>query len=72
MSKIKKLTMPKLFMHSEEDETVPFSLGLKLYKAAPAPKTFIKLKGAHDEAFMMDRKIFAESIIRFLQQGNFF
>ena len=71
MPKIKNLAVPKLFMHSEEDETVPIALGLKLYKAAPGPKTFIKLKGAHDEAFMMDKKLFTESITRFLKENHF-
>lgn len=71
ISKIRKVEIPKLFLHSEEDETVPLALGLKLYKAAPAPKTFIKLKGAHDEGHIIDQKMFVDNITRFLKQGNF-
>ncbi len=71
ISKIQKIHIPKLFLHSDEDETVPIALGLKLYKAAQAPKTFIKLKGAHDEGHIVDQKMFVDSITRFLKQGNF-
>ncbi len=40
-TKIKYVDIPKLFIHSKKDDTVPYILGKKLYKIAPLPKEFI-------------------------------
>lgn len=44
------LTMPLLFLHSREDEVIPFRHGQTLYDAAPAPKEFQPLTGPHNAA----------------------
>jgi len=45
-SKIRSIRCPKLFLHGEEDEIVPFRLGRKLFNAAPEPKRFWAVPGA--------------------------
>jgi fermentation-respiration switch protein FrsA (DUF1100 family) len=45
-AKIRKITCPKLFIHGDRDEIVPFRLGRKLYDLAPPPKEFYEVPGA--------------------------
>jgi uncharacterized protein len=44
---IKKVAAPKLVIHGNADEIVPFELGRKLFDAAPQPKDFYEVPGAH-------------------------
>ncbi|MBN1268262.1 MAG: alpha/beta hydrolase [Kiritimatiellae bacterium] len=48
--KVARLTMPKLFAHSREDELVPFEMGQRLYGLAAEPKEFVELSGGHNDA----------------------
>ncbi len=47
-AKVKTLTLPKLFIHSVNDEIIPFALGKKLFDAAAAPKEFLPITGGHN------------------------
>jgi fermentation-respiration switch protein FrsA (DUF1100 family) len=44
---IQKISIPKLFIHSSEDETIPFRMGKQLYEKAAGPKEFWEIKGPH-------------------------
>ncbi len=68
LNKIKKVDASKLFIHSREDEIVPFILGQKLYEAAPSPKEFLEIKGGHNDGHIYDGNKFAEGIRNFLKQ----
>jgi fermentation-respiration switch protein FrsA (DUF1100 family) len=46
-SRVRKLTVPLLVLHGDEDEVVPFELGEELFAAAPEPKRFVRVAGAH-------------------------
>ncbi len=51
VSKVAGLTMPKLFLHGDRDDVVPYELGERLYEAAAGPKRFVPLPGAdHNSA----------------------
>lgn len=56
LSVIDKIQVPKLFIHSVNDEIVPFDMGLKLFQAAAAPKEFFEIHGGHNDAFVTDRE----------------
>jgi fermentation-respiration switch protein FrsA (DUF1100 family) len=68
VSKIKNLTIPKLFIHSTQDEVVPFKLGKKLYDAASDPKEFVAIKGGHNDAHWQDQSAFTVGIQNFLKK----
>lgn len=57
---------PLLFLHSPEDTVIPFESGRQLFAAAPAPKTFVEVRGGHVEASEIDRDVFYGAIARFL------
>lgn len=66
VSKIKKLTCPKLIIHSVNDEVIPFSMGQKLFGAAIPPKEFLEIKGSHNTAFLDSKEQFRQGIKSFL------
>ena len=47
IEEIGKITIPKLIIHSTEDETCPYYMGEELYTKAVGPKEFWKIKGRH-------------------------
>ena len=65
-SKIKRVSCPKLIIHSVNDELVPFRMGEMLFDRAMPPKEFLKTKGSHNTAFLDSEKEFTGGIKRFL------
>jgi len=68
LSKIDKLDMPKLIIHSEEDEVVPFSHGRRLYEKAAPPKKFYRMKGGHNDAVYLYGDKLKQGIDEFLRE----
>lgn len=67
IEKIERVRMPKLFLHAQADEVVPFAHGRRLYEAATEPKTFVALRGGHGDAFDVDSAAYFGAIRGFLQ-----
>jgi fermentation-respiration switch protein FrsA (DUF1100 family) len=67
-NKIRNITIPKLIIHSEEDEIVPFKLGRKLFEAAAQPKEFYPMKGTHNEAVLMFKDEYIARLNDFLNR----
>ena len=53
ISKVRNLNIPKLFMHSSQDEIVPREVGERLFQAADNPKEFLLTSGGHDDGQFM-------------------
>ncbi|MEI7997883.1 MAG: alpha/beta hydrolase [Candidatus Omnitrophota bacterium] len=68
LSKINKITIPKLFLHSAEDQTVPFSMGQKLYTKAANPKSFLLIHGGHNDGALMSDTKAKESFLKFFKE----
>ncbi|MFH0732977.1 MAG: alpha/beta hydrolase [Candidatus Omnitrophota bacterium] len=68
VSKIKKVGAPKLFIHSKNDEIVPFILAIKLYNAAGEPKDMIELFGGHNTYHIDSKNKYISSIAKFLSR----
>jgi fermentation-respiration switch protein FrsA (DUF1100 family) len=58
--------VPKLFIHSIDDEVVPFGMGKRLYSRAPRPKQFLKIRGGHNDGFVVSAKAYTDAIDNFL------
>lgn len=56
--------LPKLFLYSKGDSTVPFEHGQTIYNNAPEPKQFIEFSGEHLEAMVVDQ----EKIVKAIEQ----
>ncbi len=59
--KIANIDVPKLIMHSPDDEVIPFQQGEKLFSQANEPKYFFSLRGGHNTAFY---EIYEEYLLR--------
>ena len=63
---IRAVRRPVLVLHSSDDEIVPYQLGRRLYDAASAPKTFVELRGGHNDGFLRSQPHYQEALARFL------
>ena len=64
--KVKKIVIPKLFIHSINDEIIPFRLGKKLFDSAAEPKEFLEIKGGHNTNHIDSRELWFNGIKKFL------
>lgn len=66
-AKIAGIHAPILFVHSREDDLVPFEHGQHLFGIANPPKEFLALdEGGHNDAFYVSERAYAEGLSRFL------
>jgi len=65
---VSQASCPVLIVHSADDEMIPFLFGKRLYEAAPEPKTFLPIKGGHNEGFMTSGDFYKQGIKDFLQE----
>lgn len=74
LARVPHLQMPKLFLHGDRDEVVPYRLGRELFEAAAEPKRFYDIKGAgHNDTYTVGGKPYFDAIDRFiasLPSGN--
>jgi fermentation-respiration switch protein FrsA (DUF1100 family) len=68
LSKIPKIKMPVLILHSPQDEIVPFAMGRQLFNAAPPPKQFLELTGDHNDGYADSGDIYLRGIAAFLKR----
>lgn len=68
IGKINDISVPILFIHSTEDQTIPFALGKKLYDATPGQKEFIEIVGTHTEGHIYDKEKIKNGIGAFLKK----
>ena len=54
LANLQQLVIPKLIVHSTEDEIIPFAMGRQLFAAAAPPKGFITLTGGHNDGAWTD------------------
>jgi len=68
IDKVGRLHLPKLFIHSPEDEIVPYAQGRELFAAAGAPKEFLTIHGDHNGGFLLSGDSYLHGIERFLEK----
>jgi fermentation-respiration switch protein FrsA (DUF1100 family) len=68
IDKIRSITCPKLIIHSPDDEIVPFEHGKSLFEEAVQPKDFLRIKGGHNEGFLMSGDLYLEGLKNFVQK----
>ncbi len=70
INKVRALKVPKLFIHSPDDEVVPFWVGQKLFEAAAGPKEFLKIHGGHNDGSITVDPPAAKEFIRILKEKD--
>jgi len=69
LSKIPRLNCPVLVLHSQQDDIVPFEMGMRLFAAAPEPKSFFEMRGDHNDGYRETGPAYGEAIGRFLSSA---
>ncbi len=67
LSKIRGINAPKFFIHSINDEIVPYDLSKKLYENAPGPKEFLQVRGGHNSCFFESESLIKEKAGAFIK-----
>lgn len=65
--KIGNVKAPILVVHSPDDDIIPYRHGQRLYELAPAPKTFLEIRGDHNAGWYESGLLYSEGIGRFLK-----
>ncbi|HLL16405.1 MAG TPA: alpha/beta hydrolase [Pyrinomonadaceae bacterium] len=70
LSKIASVSSPKLFIHSQADEIIPYRLGRRLFDAARPPKQFYEVKGAsHNLMYEIGGAPYYEALRGFIESS---
>jgi len=67
LSRIEKVSIPKLIIHSKDDKMIPFSNAQKLYDKAKEPKALAAINGSHNDAFIESEKNYKNYIREFIK-----
>jgi fermentation-respiration switch protein FrsA (DUF1100 family) len=71
LSKIGRVSWPKLFIHSQADEIIPYRLGRRLFDAAHDPKQFYEVKGAsHNTTDVVGGAAYYEALRSFIYSSH--
>ncbi len=57
---------PLLVVHSRDDEIMPPAHGRALFEAAPEPKSFLELRGTHNDGFLVSGESYVSGLSDFL------
>jgi hypothetical protein len=68
IAKVDRVHSPMLFLHSPEDDIVPYEDGRRLYERAQPPKRFVDVRGGHIDANQVDEAVFVGAIRAFLDE----
>jgi len=71
IDKVGKIEIPKLFIHSPDDEIVPYVQGMRLFEKSHGPKEFLPISGGHNEGFLMSGKAYKNGLDAFLTRYFF-
>jgi fermentation-respiration switch protein FrsA (DUF1100 family) len=67
LMKIPSIGAPKLFIHGDHDEIVPYEQGRRLYEAAQPSKAFFTIRGArHNDTYVVGGENYFRHIEKFL------
>lgn len=71
LQRISDVHCPVLVIHSVADDIVPYTQGRKLFEAAREPKSFLEIRGDHNNGFLQSGQTYSNGINAFLTTHNF-
>lgn len=71
LEKISGIKVPKLIIHGDGDEIVPFYMGERLFDAAKEPKYFYRLEGAgHNDTYIIGGRKYFQAFASFARDSK--
>ena len=68
LGKIAGVHAPLLILHSPDDQVVPFDMAEQLYAAANEPKRLVRLRGGHNDNFVIAAETYRAALNDFLHR----
>ncbi len=69
--KIVKVRAPLLVLHGDRDEVVPYEQGKKVFAAAPGPKEFYTIRGAHhNDTYIVGGEAYFTALKNFIERAS--
>ena len=65
-SRVARIDCPKLFLHSPQDDVIPYEFGRRLYEAAAPPKRHVQLSGDHNSGLALSDPVYRDAILEFV------
>jgi fermentation-respiration switch protein FrsA (DUF1100 family) len=65
---ITNIDVPKLIIHSPDDNIIPYRHGEKLFDLAGEPKQFLQISGSHNDGFLVSDAKYTDGLDSFLTQ----
>jgi fermentation-respiration switch protein FrsA (DUF1100 family) len=62
-----QLNCPVLVVHSRDDEIIPFEMGRAIYAAVPGDKSFLSLRGGHNDTIFVSRSDYVSGLGAFVE-----
>ena len=66
LAKLPRVKIPTLFLHSRQDDVVPYEQSRLNFAAAAGPKTFVELQGSHNDGFLETGPAYVAAVRSFL------
>lgn len=63
---VREIRCPVLVVHSRDDEIIPVRHGRQIFEAAPEPRSFLELRGTHNDAYIRDERRYLRGLSQFL------
>lgn len=63
---LRQVSCPVLIVHSPDDEIIPYEHGRRLYEAAGEPKSFLAIRGGHNEGFLESGAMYVNGLDAFI------
>ena len=63
---VRDVHCPILVIHSRDDEIIPFRHGEAIFASANEPRTLLTIRGSHNDAFLLDERVYVEGLRTFL------
>jgi hypothetical protein len=68
LARLPAVDCPVLIIHSQDDSTIPFEHGRRLFEAAQEPKEFLKIRGGHNDGFMTSARAYEAGLQDFIDR----
>lgn len=67
-ARLAHINVPVLIIHSPADKVIPYHHGRALFEAAGRPKTFLELRGGHNDGFLVSADTYETKIKQFIER----
>jgi len=68
LARLRDIHCPTLFIHSPDDNLVPYEYGRRLFEAANEPREFLDIRGMHNDGYLISEDVYLPGIDAFLKR----